>query len=485
MKELQKSTSVEAKLTLIEAFIPIIAVVFLLFFNVRYVYGDEALDGSNQFILLLGGAIAALVGFRRKISYRKMMKKVSKNLQSTATPVYILLMVGALSGTWLISGIIPAMVYYGLQVLHPVIFLPACVVICALISVATGSSWNTSATVGIALIGIGMTLGFNTGIVAGAVISGAYFGDKLSPLSDTTNLAPAMAGTDLFTHIRYMLYTTVPSIVLSLLIFTGIGMFQTPIGAADIEKTLLDITEAFNISPWLFVVPALVLLMIIRKTEPLIALLIGTLLGGLTALITQPELVSKIGLGSDLSAISAYRGIMDAITVKISIETPNEMLSELFVSRGMYGMLGTIWLIICAMAFGGILEAIGALERITEALLSLFKSVFGLFASTVASCLAINVTASDQYLSIVVPGKMFAQAYKEKNLAPENLSRTLEDSGTVTSVLIPYNTCGAYQATVLGVPTLEYLPYAFFNLISPFMTLLFAALGLKIRSLKK
>lgn len=473
------------KLTLFEAFLPIFIVIILLFYNVRFVYEDAALEGSNQFILLLGGAIAAIVGFNRGISYQKMMKKVAKNLQSTATPIYILLMVGALSGTWLLSGIIPAMVYYGLQILHPSIFLPACVVICAIISIATGSSWNTSATVGIALIGIGITLGFQSGLVAGAVISGAYFGDKLSPLSDTTNLAPAMAGTDLFTHIRYMLYTTVPSIVLSLLIFTLIGIFQTPVGKADVNETLKAIQDTFTISPLLFLVPIIVLVMIIRKTEPLIALLIGTLLGGLAALIAQPELVAKIGLGTELTLQTAYRGIMDAITVKISIETPNEMLAELFESRGMMGMLHTIWLIICAMAFGGILEAIGALERITTALLSLFTSVFGLFASTVASCLAVNVSASDQYLSIVVPGKMFKQAYKDKNLAPENLSRTLEDAGTVTSVLIPYNTCGAYQASVLGVPTLAYLPYAFFNLLSPFMTLLFAAFDLKIRSLKK
>ncbi|MBF0694737.1 MAG: Na+/H+ antiporter NhaC [Flavobacterium sp.] len=472
------------RLSLFEALIPIIALVSMLAYNV-YIYGDSAVSGSNQFILILGGAIAAIVGFRNKVQYEAMIEEVAKNIKSTSSAILILLMVGALSGTWLLSGVIPTMIYYGMQVLHPTVFLPACVVICSIISVATGSSWTTSATVGIALIGIGSTIGMPLGMVAGAVVSGAYFGDKLSPLSDTTNLASAMAGTDLFTHIRYMLYTTVPTLVLSLIIFVFLGLAQTTTGNAEDTAVLTAITDTFNVSPWLFLVPGIVILMIIRKTDPLIALLAGTLLGGLFALIFQPNLVAKIGGGESLDFVSAYTGVMNSITVQTSIETSNSVLNDLFSAKGMQGMMGTIWLILCAMVFGGIMEAIGALTRITDALLKTFNSVFGLFASTVASCLALNITASDQYLSIVVPGKMFSKAYGDRNLAPENLSRTLEDSATVTSVLVPWNTCGAYQASVLGVSTFSYLPYAFFNIISPFMTLIFAAFSIKISQLRE
>jgi NhaC family Na+:H+ antiporter len=392
-------------------------------------------------------------------------------------------MVGALSGTWLLSGVIPTMIYYGLQILHPSIFLPACVLICSIISVATGSSWTTSATVGIALIGIGSTMGMPLGMVAGAVLSGAYFGDKLSPLSDTTNLAPAMAGTDLFTHIRYMLLTTIPTMVVTLILFVILGLMQNTKDVADDVAVLSAIKETFYVTPLLFIVPAVVIILIIKKTEPLIALLIGIVLGGIFALIFQPDLVAKIGGGTHLNFLNGYKGVMNAITVDTSIETSNKILNDLFTSKGMQGMLGTVWLILCAMVFGGVMDAIGALSRITDALLKMFHTVFGLFASTVVSCLALNLTASDQYLAIVVPGKMFAKAYKDKGLAPENLSRTLEDSGTVTSVLIPWNTCGAYHSGVLGVSTWSYLPYAFFNIISPFMTLLFAAFNIKIRQL--
>jgi len=465
------------------ALLPILILVLLLSYNVL-VYGDDALSGSNQFILLLGGAVAALVGFREKISYEIMLKKVAENLQSVTGALLILLFVGALAGTWLISGIIPAMIYYGLQILHPSIFLPACILICAIISLATGSSWTTSATVGIALIGIGKVLGIPVGMVAGAVVSGAYFGDKLSPLSDTTNLAPAMAGGELFRHIRYMTLTTVPSILITLLVFFIISFTQTTSGTAEIDSLLLAIKDKFTINLSLFIVPAVVVVLIVRKAPPLIALLIGTLLGGLFALIFQKDILVEVAEAGSFSFEVAYKGVMNAITVATEIKTTNPLLNDLFSSGGMEGMLGTIWLIMCAMVFGGIMDAIGALTRISTALLSWATTTFQLFASTVASCLAINLTASDQYLSIVIPGKMFAKAYKKRGLAPENLSRTLEDSGTVTSVLIPWNTCGAYQSGVLGVGVSEYFVYAIFNWLSPFMTLLFAAFKIKIASRK-
>ncbi|NRT12460.1 Na+/H+ antiporter NhaC [Flavobacterium sp. 14A] len=470
------------ELSITEALIPVLALIIMLGYNV-YVYGDEALSGSNQFVLILGAAVAAIVGFFNKVTYQKMMDEVAENIRATVGAILILLMVGALAGTWLISGIIPSMIYYGLQILSPSIFLPATLIICSIISIATGSSWTTSATVGIALIGVGGALGFDLGMVAGAVISGAYFGDKLSPMSDTTNLAPAMAGTDLFTHIRYMTLTTIPTYIITLILFIILGLSVDIKGDVNIANLLADISASFTVSAWLFLVPAIVIGLIVKKTEPLIALLIGTLLAAVFAVIFQPHILNQIAGVETMTFKSAYKGVMDAITGKVVIPTENKTLADLFTSGGMQKMLGTIWLIICAMVFGGIMDAIGALARISQTLLKLAHTTFGLFASTVGSCLALNITASDQYLAIVVPGKMFAKAYEEKGLAPENLSRTLEDSGTVTSVLIPWNTCGAYHAGTLGVSTFDYLPYAFFNILSPFMTLLFAAFNIKIRQL--
>ena len=472
-------------LTIWEAIVPVVALVIMLFYNVFYAFGDDALSGSNQFILLLGAAIAAIIGYFKKVKYKYMLEMIAENVKSTTGALLILLLVGALAGTWLISGIIPSMIYYGLQILNPTFFLVASVIICSVISIATGSSWTTSATVGIALIGIGNTLGISAGMTAGAVLSGAYFGDKMSPLSDTTNLAPAMAGGELFDHIKYMAYTTVPTITITLIIFLIIGLNIETNGTPDISDKLEAINDAFNISPWLFIVPLSVIVLIIKKTPPLLALLLGTIFGALAAIITQPQIVMSISDAKILNFESAYKGVMKAITVDTAVETSSIELNDLFTSGGMNGMLGTIWLIICAMVFGGVMEAIGALSRISKALLSLATTTFGLFASTVTSCLALNVTASDQYLAIVVPGKMFKKAYQDRKLAPENLSRTLEDSGTVTSVLIPWNTCGAYQSGVLGVSVVDYFLFAFFNWISPFMTLLFAAFSIKIKKLVK
>lgn len=472
------------ELNIWEALIPIIVLVALLAWNV-YVFGDDALSGSNQFILLIGAAVAAIVGFMNKISYKSMINEVSENLKSTTNAILILLLVGSLAGTWMVSGIIPTLIYGGLQILSPTIFLPASVIICAVISLATGSSWTTSATVGIALIGIAKAIGISPGMAAGAVLSGAYFGDKMSPLSDTTNLAASMAGAELFSHIKYMMFTTIPTITITLLLFIIISFGIETTGAADTAQLLTDIKAAYNVNWLLMIVPIAVIGLIMKKTKPLIALLIGSLLGGVFALIFQPDIVARIGGSESLTFVSGYKGVMNALTVDTAVASSNPILSDLFSTGGMSGMLGTIWLIICALVFGGVMDAIGALQRISAALLSLAKSTFGLFASTVASCLALNVTASDQYLAIVVPGKMFDKAYREKGLAPENLSRTLEDSGTVTSVLIPWNTCGAYHSGVLGVSVFDYFAYTFFSYISPIMTLIFAGLGIKIKQLIK
>lgn len=467
------------ELNLLESLIPVVILMSLLAYNIFFVEDQEWFGAyTNQYILLMGGLVSAAVGFFNKVPVNTMIAEIWENWKSVFVPIVILFLVGALAGTWLVSGIIPAMVYYGLQVLSPAIFLPASVVIAAIISVATGSSWTTSATVGIALVGIGSALGIPTGMIAGAVISGAYFGDKMSPLSDTTNLAPAMAGTDLFTHIKYMAYTTVPTIIITLIVFAILsGTIETN-GNTDISSLLTSINNTFYISPWLFLVPGIVIVMIVMKTKPLIALSVGVLLAAIFAFIFQGDVLSGI---SD----SNFGAISKSILTDVKIQTDDEKLTELFSSGGVAGMIWTILLIICAMVFGGIMDAIGALAKITKELLSVATSVFGLFASTVVSCLGLNAIASDQYLALVIPGKMFKKAYQDRGLAPENLSRTLEDSGTVTSVLIPWNTCGAYQSGVLGVSVSDYFVYAVFNYLSPFMTLLFAAFNIKIRQLVK
>jgi len=472
------------KITLFQALLPIIILVILLGYNV-YIYNDNATGGPNQFALIFAGVMAALIGFKLKISYQEMLAAVNDNVRSTGSAIFILLMVGALAGTWLISGIIPTMIYYGLKILNPTFFLAAALVISSIISLATGSSWTTTATIGIALIGIGKALGLPLGMMAGAILSGAYFGDKMSPLSDTTNLAPAMAGTDVFTHVRYMTYTTVPSITITLIIFLILGFNHSNSEVQDTSALLDSIQNTFHIRPILFVVPILVIVMIIKKAKPLTALFVGTILAGIFAIIFQPEIIMKVAESNTLDLNSSYKGVINAMVNSVYIPSGNEILDEnkLFSAGGMSGMLSTIWLILCAMFFGGIMQEIGALQKISDTLLAVAKSTFGLFASTTVTCIFFNGTASDQYLAIVVPGKMYQKAFQDKRLAPENLSRTLEDSGTVTSILFPWNTGGAYQSKTLGVETVEYVWYAFFNLISPVMTLIFAYFNIKIRKL--
>lgn len=478
------------KITLFEALIPIFFLIAFLAINYR-VFGDEASSGANQFGLILGAAIAMIIAGIHKVPFSEVMEKVSQNIKDTVPAILILLLVGALAGTWLLSGIIPAMIYYGLQILNPSLFLVSSVIISALVATATGSSWTTSATIGIALIGIGNSLGVDTAMTAGAVVSGGYFGDKISPMSDTTNLAPAVAGTDIITHIKYMVITTVPSIVITLIIFLIIGFTTKTQGTVNPDDILTAITNRFTITPWLFVVPAVVLGLIIKKTPPFVALLIGVLLGALFAAIFQQDLILELSnkmngtSATSLTIKDIYHVSMQSISNDTNILTGNAILDDraLFSSSGMTGMLSTIQLIICAMIFGGSMQAIGALRKITKALLSMVSGPASLVGATVASAFGMNVLASDQYLAIVIPGKMFSEAYKEKGLAPQNLSRSLEDGGTVTSVLIPWNTCGAYQSKVLTVDVFDYLPYAFFNIISPFMSIAVAALGYKIKYL--
>jgi len=464
-----------------EALTPVLFLITMLSVNVIYVFGDDAISGSNQIVLILSAAVAAMIALRTGITWEELKEGIVKSISASMSAILILLLIGSLAGTWLLSGIVPAMIYYGLQILNPTIFLFAAVIICAVVSIATGSSWSTVATVGIALLGIGKALGMSEGLIGGAIISGAYFGDKMSPLSDTTNLAPAMAGTDLFTHIRYMTYTTLPSITISLIIFLVIGFsFDSATGVQGIDEVLAALDNAFNINGWLFIVPVLVIFMIVRKVPALPALLAGTLLGGLFAIIFQPQAIQEVAEGES-GALGAYIAVMKALYTDISLTTDNEMVNDLLSTGGMYGMLNTVWLIICAMIFGGVMESAGMLQRITQSIVKQARSTGSLIASTGFTSIFFNFTASDQYLAIVVPGRMYTKTYRERGLKPEVLSRTLEDTGTVTSVLIPWNTCGATQASVLGVATMAYAPYAFFCILSPLMTLAFGFLNFKIR----
>lgn len=470
------------KISFLTAITPVIFLIIFLTFNV-IIYGDAAIGGPNQIILMLAASIAAIIGIINNIKLHIILKAIGENIKSTSNAIIILLLIGALSGTWLISGIIPTMVYYGLQIISPEIFLFICCIICAIISLATGSSWSTIATFGIALLSIGNALGINEGLVCGAIISGAYFGDKMSPLSDTTNLASAMSNTKLFNHIRYMMLTTIPSFIITIILFLIIGISLKTTGDQINENNIYNITDILNninnnfeVNLYLLFVPVILIVLIIKKTPAIPALIYGILLGAFCAMLFQKEIIINMSDVNNSYIKNCY------ITVINSISQEQQIL--FFKSKGMYGMLNTIWLIISAMCFGGAMESAKLLKTISNYILKFAKSTTSLIASTSISCLFCNITTSDQYLAIVIPGKMFSDSYKKQNLAAENLSRTLEDTGTVTSVLIPWNTCGATQSAILGVSTLTFLPYCFFNLISPFMTIMFAVLKIKIKKIK-
>lgn len=470
--------------SLFTALLPIIVLIALLTSNV-FLF-EDTLAGANQIALLLSAALAGLISIRLGLPWNKIREKMVSTIGSAMPSILILLLIGSLAGTWMISGVVPVMIYYGLDIISPKLFLFTAVVVSAIVSVATGSSWSTIATIGVALLGIGKALNMSEAVVAGAIISGAYFGDKVSPLSDTTNLAPAMAGTDLFTHIRYMLYTTVPSLTITLIIFLIIGFSGDHSGALNnIQTVKTAIDGSFNTSPLLFLVPVILLTIIILKVPPLPALLAGTLLGGIFAIIFQPDIIREVAGIAENYIQASYVSVMQAMFGDVSLTTEDSSVNELLSTSGMRGMLDTVWLILSAMVFGGVMESAGLLRRITQPIIHYAKSTGSLVASTVGTCIFFNITASDQYISIVVPGRMFRKTYEEKGLKPEVLSRTLEDSGTMTSVLIPWNTCGATQSRVLGVDTFTYAPYAFFNLISPVMTILFAYLNIKIRRFGK
>ena len=488
---MESSTKVSNSMPLWLACLPIIILIVGLTWNVLFVYGDDALSGSSQMIIILVAGITAMLGLTRGVAWEHIQEKIVSTISHAMPSILILLLVGALASIWLLSGTVPTLVYYGLKLLNPAIFLVACCVACALTSVMSGSSWSTAATIGVAMVAVGRALEIPDGLIGGAIISGSYFGDKISPLSDTTNVAAAVTETPVFDHIQYLLFTTGPSMVISLILFTVIGLnLETTNSSVDVSVELAAIESTFNISFWLLIPPVVVLTMIMKKVPAIPALFVGILVGGVCALVFQQPLLARLAETVQTTEIVSYDGfepnaiyvlVMDTLFKGVSVDTPLPMLSELFSAGGMKGMLGTVWLILAAMTFGGVMEACGNLARIMESVKGLAKGFFSLVACTTGTCIVTNLSTSDQYISVAIPGRMYSDLYREKGYAQENLSRTLEDTGTVTSVLIPWNTCGAYHASVLGIGTITYLPYCFFNLLSPLMTLIYAWFMIKVK----
>lgn len=460
--------------------IPIAVLVGLLFATIR-TFGSDSLNGGSQIALLTTTAVSVLIGMAfYKIGWKDYELAIVNNITGVSTALIILLIIGALSGAWMVSGVVPTLIYYGVQIIHPSFFLASTCIICALVSIMTGSSWTTIATIGIALMGIGKAQGFADGWIAGAIISGAYFGDKISPLSDTTVLAASVTDTPLFRHIRYMLITTVPSLIITLVIFTVTGFSHDAGSTQHIAEFSASLAAKFNITPWLLIVPVVTGILIAKKIPSIITLFTSTALAGLFAVLFQPHLLQEIsGLQAENIA-SLFKGLTMTLYGGTSLQTSNEALTELVATRGMAGMMNTVWLIICAMCFGGAMTASGMLGSITSVFVRFMKKTVSVVASTVCSGIFLNLATADQYISIILTGNMFRNIYEEKGYESRLLSRTTEDSVTVTSVLIPWNTCGMTQATILSVPTLVYLPYCFFNIISPLMSITIAAIGYKI-----
>ena len=458
---------------------PLVMLVGMLAVTIR-TYGSDSLSGPSQVVLLMSAAICCVIGsvFAR-VPWRKFEQTITQNISQVATALIILLFIGALGGAWMGSGIVPTMIYYGLELIHPSVFLASTCVISALVSIMTGSSWTTIATIGLALMGIGRAQGFEEGWIAGAIISGAYFGDKVSPLSDTTVLAAGACDVPLFTHIRYMMLTTIPSMVVALLLFIVAGLLHDTGDLTQLETFRLALAGRFHISLWLMLVPLLTAVMIVRRLPAIVTMFASTLLAMVFALLFQPEALTEIG-GGDL-----FSGAMQSVFGSTSLTTSDPMLSELAATRGMSGMMSTIWLILCAVCFGATMTAGGMTEGITRMFISFAKGRMSTVSSTVASGLLLNATVADQYICILLSGNVFRNIYEKRNLESRLLSRTTEDAVTVTSVLVPWNSCGMTQSTVLGVSTLTYLPYCFFNLISPFMSILMAAIGYQIKPRRK
>ena len=461
------------------SFIPFLVLIVLITCCVA-VFGNATLDGASQVSLLAASAVSVLIGhFTKRLEWENLEKEITDKIASCTPAIIILLLIGAIGGTWMVSGIVPTMIYYGVQIIRPEVFLVSSSVLCALVSLMIGSSWTTVATIGVALMGIGKAHGFDDGWIAGSIITGAYFGDKLSPLSDTTVLASSVSGTPLFTHIRYMMYTTVPTFLVSLSIFLIAGLMMNVQGHGNVQEFMDGLQHTFVISPWLLIMPVLTGVMIARRWPSMVVLFLAILLAAIVGLLVQPDLVRQIS-GHD-GLLSGYKGMMQVCYGSTNIETGVPMLNDLVATSGMGGMMPTIWLIICAQTFGGALTATGQLDDLMKVVLRWVRGTASMVASTVGTSLFCNIAMADQYLSIMLASSMFKDVYKSRGYESRLLSRSCEDGATVTSVLVPWNTCGLTQSTVLGVATLTYLPYCFFNFLSPVTSIVVAALGWKIK----
>ena len=466
--------------SVLQACIPVTVLVLLLSLSV-YLFGEDSSYGPNQIALCVGAAAAALIGWRNGKLWLEIEESIVYGITVAIKPLLILFCVGSLIGSWIMSGTVPTMIYYSLLILDPSIFYSASCIICALIALSIGSSWTVAGTVGIALIGAAAGLGMSVEITAGAIISGSYFGDKMSPLSETTNLAPAVAGTDLFGHIGHMIWTTLPSILLALVLFTAIGLnIDTTNTSSNLEITMQLLNENFSINVFMLLPVIMLLVMANKKFPPIPTILAGVILGVLIALIFQRSAISSLGGETTNNLLALFKGIWITLFDGFVLNSGNDTLDNLMTRGGMSSMLSTVWLVLCAMVFGGVMEKTGLLQRLVDYALSFAHNTGTLIATTIATCIGANIITSDQYISVVLPGRMYKLEYQSRKLDPRILSRTLEDAGTITSPLIPWNTCGAYMSATLGVATFAYLPYCFFNIINPIIALIYGFLNIKV-----
>lgn len=478
MKIMDKNIAKQPSIAM--SFVPLAVLVILLALTIN-LFGADAIAGGSQLSLITASAVCTAMAmgiYRRK--WQKLEDAVVNNMKSATPALIILLLIGAIAGTWMASGIIPTLIYYGLKILHPSIFLPASCIICAVISLLTGSSWTTIATIGVALMGIGRALGFNDGWIAGAIISGAYFGDKVSMMSDTTVLASSTAEVPLFKHIKYMMVTTIPSLLIALIVFSVVSFTASPASATDTLVIEQALSDTYNISAWLLLVPILTGVLISRRLPAIVTLFASVAMAAVAMVVAQPEIIMSIAQSDAASVMTSIQAIIQAATSETAIDTGNILLNDLVATSGMGGMMNTIWLITCAMCFGGVMYGSGMLSAISRLFVSVARRTVSVVGSTVCSGLFFNLATGDQYISIILTGNLFRNLYDDRNLERRLLSRSVEDSATVTSVLIPWNSCGMAQSTVLGVATLTYLPYCIFNLLSPLMSIIMAAIGYKI-----
>lgn len=460
--------------------IPIVVLVVILVVGV-YVFGDEITSGPSQIALISAAAVTCAIGvFVLKIPWEKFEESIGENLSKTGSAIFILLLIGSLTSAWMLSGVVPTMIYYGLILIHPKVFLLVAFLLCTIVSLLAGSSWTTVGTIGVAMLSAGTIIGIPVGWLAGAIISGAYLGDKVSPLSDTTNLSSSIAGVNLYTHVKYMTVTTIPAFIICVIVYTIVG-FVIPVSSSiEIGAQMAAIKGTFNISLWLLLIPCATFFMIIKKIPPFLTLFFSALLGALVAFWAQPQIIAQFAPQADSSLHLFSFSVLKMLSTGITIETGDALMNTLTSTKGMEGMVNTVWIIICVISFGGALTASGMIQVITSKMIRYMKNATSLVASTVVTCIFCNIILADQYMSILLPGKMFADTYRKKGYAPELLSRTLEDSATVSSVLVPWNTCAVAQSSVLGVATMVYFPFAIFCFITPVIAILIAAFNFKI-----